>query len=235
MLKGKVLAKAVESHSVESSVKQKGTPMEDVKNETVHVRSYFWFVKISISEGRKEASPFWWQKECAKEQKSLSENESPALGGCFNHNSCKWSCWLGWLQNYMDYVGLGELFLFDGSDLRSFLGSFNSNCSIDFFSCLEHAMKMRTGTDVTCLFFSSSRLPELLDTALVHLSATTFRPSIPAALNDLELCFGSMGHADSPLLLCPVRAWDQHFLKQRMLLRTKCSNCFWRLAYISIY
>ena len=96
-------------------------------------------------------------------------------------------------------------------------------------------MKMRTGTDVTCLFFSSSRLPELLDTALVHLSATTFRPSIPAALNDLELCFGSMGHADSPLLLCPVRAWDQHFLKQRMLLRTKCSNCFWRLAYIHIY
>ena len=130
---------------------------------------------------------------------------------------------------------LGELFLFDGSDLRSFLGSFNSNCSIDFFSCLEHAMKIRTGTDVTCLFFSSSRLPELLDTALVHLSATTFRLSIPAALNDLELCFGSMGHADSPLLLCPVRAWDQHFLKQRMLFRTKCSNCFWRLAYISIY
>ena len=91
MLKGKVLAKAVESHSVEASVKQKGTPVEDVNNETVHVRSFFLVcaVKISISEGRKEASPFWWQNECAKEQKSLSENEYPALGGCFNHNSCK--------------------------------------------------------------------------------------------------------------------------------------------------
>ena len=79
------------------------------------------------------------------------------------------------------------------SELRSFLGSFNSNCSIDFFSCLKYDMQIPTGTDVTCLYFSWSRLPELLDTALAHLSATTFRLSIPAAVNDLELCFGSMG------------------------------------------
>lgn len=76
--KGRCWPRAIESHSVESSVKQKKAPhshrpskrSEDVNNETVHVRSYFWFVKISISEGRRGKPALSGGKKNAQKNKS---------------------------------------------------------------------------------------------------------------------------------------------------------------------
>ena len=158
-LEREVLATAFSIQSnLQSNIGTMASSQKDPKMSTTRLfmSDVFFLSRCQFLKAKKKPALSGGKKESSKEQYSLSENESPALGGCCNNNSRKMAAKLQGLSWFGVLV-----FCFFGSDQKVFWEVSTLSTQLISFPALNMTYSY-LGTDVrygiVCQFFFPSNI-----------------------------------------------------------------------------